>query len=176
MATDINPQEFAKAWRTVSEYLLQVILKIASTNPAAVAPLPPAPPAEGNDATSPSCQEVVRTPKASPEPKDTRYATCPIRQPDNTYVFKHLKDEKKENSIFKIIRYTDDSCEITVCDLCAEARQTLKDTRAETMPSAVGTIVGDITADSKIVNLRPGKGVLDGRLVRIIEPLEVEFK
>ncbi|MDE5956976.1 MAG: hypothetical protein K2G78_01555 [Muribaculaceae bacterium] len=176
MPTDINPQEFAKAWRTVSEYLLQAILNISTTDPAAGVPLPPATPAEGDDATQPSCQEVAQTPKASSEPKDTRYATCPIRQSDNTYVFKHLKDEKKENSIFKIIRYTDGSCEITVCDLCAEARQTLKDTRAETMPSAVGTIIGDITADSKIVNIRPGKGLFDGRLVRIIEPLEVEFK
>lgn len=63
-----------------------------------------------------------------------------------------------------------------MCDLQGEARQIFKDNQSDRMPSSVGTSTGEITADNKILNIKLGKGVMDGRSVKITEPLAVEFK
>lgn len=108
--------------------------------------------------------------------QDVRYAACPVKQVDGSYTFKNLKEERQQESTYKITRYVGGYCEFELCDLQGEARQIFKDNQSDRMPSSVGTSTGEITADNKILNIKLGKGVMDGRSVKITEPLAVEFK
>lgn len=110
------------------------------------------------------------------EIEDIRYASCPKRESDGSYSLKNLKEERQAESTFKVIRYADGTCEFELCDLQGESRQIFKDNQAERMPSAVGIAKGQISADNKIVNIKRGTGIVNGRSVKVIEPLEVEFK
>lgn len=171
MAIDIRSQEFANAWRTVSEALLAYIQNGEL----------------GTSVVSQSKSEeinhiVINESKAdtnSEEGKtiqDVRYAACPVKQVDGSYTFKNLKEERQQESTYKITRYVGGYCEFELCDLQGEARQIFKDNQSDRMPSSVGTSTGEITADNKILNVKLGKGVMDGRSVKITEPLAVEFK
>lgn len=181
MAIDIKSQEFANAWRLVSEALLQLIQnggQLSNLNNLGNQIVDVSAPLE--QLASPSqpntIQSSVVTNQETKTKIDDRYAARPVRQQDGSYILKNLKDERQPESTFKITRYSDGTCDIELCDLQGEARQIFKDTKSERMPSAVGTIIGDITADKRIVNTKPGKGIIDGRSVRITEPLEVEFQ
>jgi hypothetical protein len=172
MSISINSQEFAAAWRLVSETLLAhiqgggtiVLDSNSSDNTAGVV----------NNA--PQYVVPITHPTDNKQVNDIRYAACPVRQADGSYTLKNLKEERQSESTFKITRYTDGSCEFELCDLQGEARQIFKDNKADRLPSAVGTVSGEITSDNKIHNVKPGKGVVDGRSVKITEPLVVEFK
>lgn len=170
MSININSPEFAAAWRLVSEALLSHLQSGESINIKGITPVDlPA----GNVITEPI------NPKnhlGNKQVDDIRYAACPVRQADGSYTLKNLKEERQSESTFKITRYTDGTCEFELCDLQGEARQIFKDNQSDRMPSAVGTAMGEITSDNKIVNVKPGKGVVDGRSVKITEPLLVEFK
>lgn len=173
MAININSPEFTQAWRTVSEALLAHIQGGGKININDIA--------VGSDSINSIAGRNVE--EREPEPAfssseilDVRYAACPIRQVDGSYTFKNLKEERQPESTFKITRYKDGTCEFEMCDLQGEARQIFKDNQSERMPSAVGIVYGEIAADNKIVNVKLGKGLMDGRSVKIIEPLEVEFK
>lgn len=166
MSICINSPEFAAAWRLVSEALLSHLQSGGSINIVGVTP---AEPIEGGVIIEPIKPQ-------SKQVEDIRYAACPVRQADGSYTLKNLKEERQSESTFKITRFTDGSCEFELCDLQGEARQIFKDNQADRMPSAVGTAMGEITSDNKIVNVKPGKGVVDGRSVKITEPLVVEFK
>lgn len=181
MAIDINSQEFANAWRLVSEALLQFIQSGGQIsdlnklgNQIADVSAPMEQPTSASQANT--IQPSVATNQVTKSKIDDRYAARPVRQQDGSYILKNLKDERQPESTFKITRYSDGTCDIELCDLQGEARQIFKDTKSERMPAAVGTIIGDITADKRIVNTKPGKGIIDGRSVRITEPLEVEFQ
>lgn len=170
MSISINSPEFAAAWRLVSEALLSHLQSGESINIKGITPVDlPA----GNVITEPI---NPKNPLGNKQVEDIRYAACPVRQADGSYTLKNLKEERQSESTFKITRYTDGTCEFELCDLQGEARQIFKDNQSDRMPSAVGTAMGEITSDNKIVNVKPGKGVVDGRSVKITEPLVVEFK
>lgn len=181
MAIDINSPEFANAWRLVSEALLQFVqnggqianLGNLDSAVAGVSVSQTQPISLNQSDTSPA---ITVTNQGNKTKICDRYAACPARQQDGSYILKNLKDERQLESTFKITRYSDGTCDIELCDLQGEARQIFKDTKSERLPSAVGTIIGEITAEKRIVNTKPGKGIIDGRSVRIIEPLEVEFQ
>lgn len=164
MSKKINTPEFAQAWRFVSEALLEHFQQ------------------SGYDGETKIIEKIVDTIEPKPvQPKskvlkDVRYAACPIRQSDTTYMFKNLKMEKQPESTFKISRYEDDSCEFCLCDMDVETRQILRDNLTERLPSAVGSITGEITADNVAHTIKYGVGVADGRSVRILEPMLVEFR
>lgn len=175
MAVDIRSQEFATAWRVVSEALLAALQGgefklsdvVSVVDSVGVEPARPI--------------ESIRPQKVSEEPQrrtvnNIVYAVNPVKQQNGTYLFKNLKEEKQDNSIYKITRYTDGSCEFELCDLQGEIKQIFKDSLANVMPSSVGTYEGEITAESYIKTIISGKGVEDGRSVRITEPLKAEFK
>lgn len=171
MAVDIKSQEFANAWRIVSETLLSCLQSGELKTSVLM-----------ND-LSEQCSDMKSTVShfetVSNKENNVmyiRYVACPARQADGTYIFKNLKEERQDESTYKITRYENGSCEFELCDLQGEARQIFKDNQSYRMPSYVGTSTGEITADNKIVNIKPGKGIIDGRSVKITEPLVVEFK
>ena len=106
---------------------------------------------------------------------EVRYAACPIRQGEGLYIFKNLKEEMQEESTYKIYRYDDGTCEFELCELKGESRQIFKDNIDSRMPAAVGSAIGEITADGEIRTIKRGEGRADGRSVRIIAPMQVEF-
>lgn len=170
MSISINSPEFAAAWRLVSEALLSHLQSGGSINIVGVTTADP----KGGDIITEPIKP--QSPVVNKQVEDVRYAACPVRQADGSYTLKNLKEERQSESTFKITRFTDGSCEFELCDLQGEARQIFKDNQADRMPSAVGTVMGEITSDNKIVNVKSGKGVVDGRSVKITEPLVVEFK
>lgn len=181
MATDINSQEFANAWRLVSEALLQFVQNGGqfSNFGNQCSATADAPASLSQTSSSRQSQTNPQSPALNQESRtkaDDRYAACPVRQTDGSYILKNLKEECQPESTFKITRYTDGTCDIELCNLKGEARQIFKDSKSERMPSAVGTVIGEITAEKRIVNTKLGKGIIDGRSVRIIDPLEVEFQ
>ena len=97
-----------------------------------------------------------------------------MKQGDGSYIFKNMKDEQQTESTFKVTRYTDGSCEYELCELEGESRQIFKDNLSYRLPAAVGKFVGEITADNSITTVRKGKGIVDGRSVKITEPLEAK--
>lgn len=179
MIVSINSPQFADAWRTVSESLL-AYLQSGGLNNVPTGPIV-------NNSSQPASSETRHSkPSATQQPvvetrnvktiSDERYATCPVRQADGSYIFKNLKAEKQDESTYKIIRYTDGTCEYELCNLTGEARQIFKDNKEARMPSAVGVLIGEIGEDNPICNQQKGKGIAEGRSVRIVEPLTVEFK
>lgn len=181
MAIDIKSQEFANAWRLVSEALLQFVQNGGKTadpgNPDGADAGASASLTQSTSQTQlHASQPSIVTNQESKTKTGDRYAAVPSRQQDGSYILKNLKDERQPESTFKITRYSDGTCDIELCDLQGEARQIFKDNRSDRMPSAVGIIKGEITADNRIVNTKPGKGIIVGRSVRITEPLEVEFQ
>ncbi|MCD8289984.1 MAG: hypothetical protein LUC91_00600 [Prevotella sp.] len=170
MTIDTKSPEFVNAWRLVSEALLEHIQQCGPMN------------SESIINSVPVMKTAVENPISSSRPEkniqesDIRYAACAIRQTDGSYKFKNLKEEEQEESTYKITRYADGSCEFELCNLQGEARQVFKDNRAYRMPEAVGKSTGEITADNSIVTIRRGRGEVDGRSVKILEPLIVEFK
>lgn len=177
MAYKINSPEFAQAWRIVSECLLEFFQQggagsVTSSQSFDSATDSPLSPSQDNASTEQAIKpEPVRT------LKETRYAAVPIRLSDNNYMFKNLKDEvQPQASTYIIEMYSDGSCEFELCALDAEARQIFKDNQSERMPITVGSSSGELTSDCQIITIKKGKGVVDGRSVRILEPLEVEFR
>lgn len=171
MAVDIKSQEFANAWRIVSETLLSYLQNGEIQSTVLMNKL-----SEQHTEVKSVASHLETVPNKTNNVVDVRYAACPVRQADGTYNFKHLKEERQQESTYKITRYEDGSCEFELCDLQGEARQIFKDNQSDRMPSYVGISTGEITADNKIVNIKPGKGIIDGRSVKITEPLSVEFK
>ncbi len=171
MVVNIKSQEFANAWRTVSETLL-FYLQSGELKPTVLM--------NNISDQQTNIDSIVLqsdiTPNKGNDIIDVRFAACPVRQADGTYTFKNLKEERQAESTYKITRYKDGSCEFELCDLQGEARQIFKDNQSDRMPSSVGTSTGEITADNQIVNIKPGRGTVDGRSVKITEPLAVEFK
>lgn len=184
MAIRIDSPEFATAWRTVSEALLAYIqqgnLSHNGTDEpeggSGVHPTGNTGGNEGGGGTLP-LPPLPTPPVKSRQIIATMYVVCPIPRSDGSYGFKNLKQEKQDESTYKIIKYSDGTCEFELCNLVGEARQIFKDNREKRMPSAVGIIVnGEITADNSIVCVKRGKGIVEGKQVRVTEPLEVEFK
>lgn len=171
MAVDIRSQEFADAWKVVSEALLAALQggEFKLSDVVSVV---------GGDGDEPAkpISEIVSEGPQRRTVNNIVYAVNPVKQQNGTYLFKNLKEEKQDNSIYKITRYTDGSCEFELCDLQGEIKQFFKDSLANVMPSSVGTYEGEITAESYIKTIISGKGVEDGRSVRITEPLKAEFK
>lgn len=173
MIYDIKSPEFAQAWRTVSESLLHFLQNGAAASigaPLSVQVSAPTP------APTPT---PIPVPPADRSVAETCFASVPIGNPATGYLFKSLglKSEQQPNSVYKVVKYTDGSCEFSMCEsLDAEARQALKDSFSATMPLAVGSVTGELTATCAIVNVQPGQGKIDGRSVRILAPMKVEFQ
>lgn len=170
MAIDTNSQEFANAWRLVSESLLQFVQSgslisnsdnsggaVVDESTSIVSPLPIV------------ANQEVKTKIA------TRYASFPIRQQDGSYILKNLKDEKQTASIFEITIYSDETCDIKVWEKLEEETFHFLTSRVES-PGGVLKIEGNIKKEQcSIRTIEPGKGIKDGRSVRVIEPPKVEF-
>lgn len=181
MAIDTRSPEFVAAYQMVAQAFLEFLQGggtfpgVEIKNTLSENPVPPTWP--GAAATELKSQPNSNSGIGAKVQEDVRYAACPKREADGSYSLKNLKEEKQAESTFKVTRYTDGSCEFELCDLQGESRQIFKDNQADRMPSAVGIVVeGQITADNKIVNVKPGKGIVNGRSVKILEPLEVAFK
>lgn len=172
MVYSIQSPEFAQAYRIVTESILSALQSGKLIIPQAectnnVSPMS----AEGADV-------VLPNPPSSPSLNRTaevRYAACPIRQGEGLYIFKNLKEEMQNESTYKIYRYEDGTCEFELCDLKGESRQIFKDNIDSRMPAAVGSATGEITADGNIRTIKRGEGRTDGRSVKIITPMQVEF-
>lgn len=175
MAYPINSEEFAQAWRIVSESLLATLQNIGSNG------------MERSKATI--CNDIGITQDDNPKKatsveesanriiEDVVYANCPISDGDGGYVFKNLKEEKSEQSTFKITRFSDGTAEFSIIEeLSNEALQNLKDNIGNRLPALVGTSEGTISEGCRIVNEIKGRGRKEGRSVKITEPLRVIFK
>lgn len=172
MVYPIQSPEFAQAFRIVTESILSALQSGKLILPQADC--------TNNVSTmaAESADIVLPNPSSSPSLNRTaevRYAACPIRQGEGLYIFKNLKEEKQNESTYKIYRYEDGTCEFELCDLEGESRQIFKDNIDSRMPAAVGSATGEITADGKIRTKRRGEGRADGRSVRITTPMQVEF-
>lgn len=171
MAVNINSPEFANAWRIVSEAILASLQNGGSIE---------IPPIHINETENHQQKDTKEAPIISEEKakevSEIRYANCPIKQLDGSYLLKNLKDEPQTESTYKLTIYTDGTCIFELCNLKGEARQIFKDNQSDRMPSGVGKSIGELTADGSITTIKAGKGIRNGRSVRITEPLEVEFK
>lgn len=179
MVVPINSPQFADAWRTVSESLLAYLQNGGLNSVSTTSFMNNGVQLTSSEMQQPASSEIrqpIADIKQSKAISDERYATCPIRQADGSYIFKNLKAEKQDESTYKIIRYTDGTCEYELCNLTGEARQIFKDNKETRMPSAVGILIGEIGKDNPICNQQNGKGIAEGRSVKILEPLTVEFK
>ncbi len=172
MAVNVNSPEFANAWRLVSEALLEYIQSGGGTQAAMPSVLKECN-LKNREPVQDDTTAAVRVDKTIQE---VRFAICPIRQDDGSYIFKNLKDSMQEESTYKITRYADGSCEFELCDLQGEQRQLFKDNQTYRMPKEVGSSVGEITRDNVIVTTKKGQGKMEGHSVLIIKPLIVEFK
>lgn len=175
MAYSINSEEFAKAWRIVSESLLATLQSLDSSS----IHMSSEPQRTDIAYDRPNHFEDVNTTKEVPAKteKDTVFANCPISDGEGGFLFKNLKAEESDQSTFKIIRYTDDTAEFEIReDLSTEARQNLKDNLSNRLPSQVGSAEGLITEACKIINEVKGQGLREGRSIRIVSPLKVVFK
>lgn len=172
MVYPIQSPEFAQAYRIVTESILSALQSgKLIMSPADVT---------NHVATKDAGTTDIILPKSSTAPADNRtgevrYAACPIRQGEGMYIFKNLKEEMQNESTYKIYRYEDGTCEFELCDLKGESRQIFKDNIDSRMPAAVGSATGEITADGSIRTIKRGEGRIDGRSVRIISPMQVEF-
>lgn len=172
MVYSIQSPEFAQAFRTVTESILAALQsgKLAISS------------ADGVNNEDAVAMETTHTvlPKSSSAPTvnrvgEIRYAACPIRQGEGLYIFKNLKEEMQDESTYKIYRYDNGACEFELCELKGESRQIFKDNIDSRMPAAVGSAIGEITAEGKIRIIKRGEGRADGRSVRITAPMQVEF-
>ena len=171
MAYDIKSKEFAEAWRIVSETLLSTLQQGSITQGISdiVTKTVDAPP---------FTEETPNTDSATlPNhgKSETLYAASPIGNGNGGFMFKSLKDEKQDNSIFEVTRFEDGYCEFTLCDLTYEARQILFDQKNSLLPPQVGALEGDIKVDNSFQTLVKGVGERNGRSVRIINPMKVKF-
>ena len=171
MAYDIKSKEFAEAWRIVSETLLSTLRHGTIT--------------QGISDISTKIVEATLFSEETPNTvsatslhhgkSETLYAASPIGTGDGGFMFKSLKDEKQENSIFEVTRFEDGYCEFTLCDLTSEARQILFDQKNSLLPPQVGALEGDIKVDNSFQTLVKGVCERNGRSVRIINPMKVKF-
>lgn len=171
----VKSPEFARAWRIVSEALLGLIqngglddLIGAIKKPDIIEPEEYSPIQE----TEPIFESPIEERK---KVRDVRYAVCPLKRREGGYILKNLKETKQDESTFKITRYMDDTCDIEICELTPEDLQILKDNIKDRLPDEVGIVSGEITKDKRVRNIKPGKGLIVGKSIKIIEPLEAEF-
>ena len=175
MAYPLNSEEFAHAWRIVSESLLAALQTsdISSILPSGKEGF------QTTDTIKPKEEIVTMQKEQIPlrTIESTVYANCPISDGKGGYLFKNLKEEKSEQSTFKVVRYTDDTVEFSIVeDLSTEARQQLKDNLSNRLPTPVGSVEGVIKEGCKIINEMKGNGIKEGLRVRIVSPLKVIFK
>lgn len=177
MKIDVNSPDFEKAWRMVSEALLQLIQSTGTTPPVFHTQASSTDLRQSADQPNPTATAPA-SPAADHTKSETKYAVTPIRQPDGSYIFKKPKVECQTDSTFKLTIYTDDTCKIEIRDSNdKDYRQGLKDSLRERLPAAVGTFTGSISPDGPIRTIKPGKGeVVNKFIIRIVEPLEAEFK
>jgi hypothetical protein len=171
MVYSLQSPEFAQAFRTVTESILSALQRGRLTIPLDVTNKVIDTVAETADVALPK----TSSPTSESRLVDVRYAACPIRQGEGVYIFKNLKEEMQDESTYKIYRYDNGACEFELCELKGESRQIFKDNLDSRMPTAVGSATGEITADGKIHTIKRGEGRADGRSVRIIAPMQVEF-
>lgn len=184
----LNSPEFAQAWRTVSESLLHHLqqggtmptLDIPQTQRPETITITDTPPAYTPPAYTPPAHTTpppTATATATATVKLTGYTTRPIPQGDGTYLFKNIREDRNEGSLYKITIYTNSTARFELCtDLSPDDRQILIDNSPEYIPTAVGTTTGTLKADSQIINTNPGTGATSGRSVRITSPMTVEFR
>ncbi len=177
----VNSPEFAKMWRIMSECLLEMVQGLAATMYSDVSsprPQTEAPSATDTDtyASPAAAQRMETSTTPAREGVETRYAINPLPDGNGNFLFKGLRDEKSPEAIFRIVRFSDDTYEFSLCeDISLDARQNLK-TNPNWLSKMVAQVEGEITSDCRIINIAPGKGEKSGRSVKITAPLKAQFK
>lgn len=174
---NVNSPKFEQSWNEVSRALLRLVqvafgdddsaahnivdfVISAATNvqPGVVRP------------TESAVQPAVRRTKVS-----ELYTNSPVSIGDGVFIFKRLHDDP-EGRFYKVITYDDDSCEFELLtSIDGEYLQDLVANQTTLLAPAVACVTGSITENAKINVTKPGKAVADGRIVRITEPMEVNF-
>lgn len=173
---NVNSPEFVQLWNEASQAVLRlvqvaygesggahnivasVISTATTTQPAIV------------QAAESAAKPAVRRVKVS-----ELYTNSPIPKGDGTFIFKRLQDDP-EGRFYKVITYDDDSCEFELLtNIDGEHLQDLAANQATILAPVVACVTGTITENVKINITKRGKAVVDGRMIRIIEPMEVIF-
>ena len=90
MAVDIKSQEFANAWRIVSETLLSYLQNGEIQPTVLMNKL-----SEQQTGVKSVASHMETVPNKTNNVVDVRYAACPVRQADGTYNFKNLNVSRK---------------------------------------------------------------------------------
>lgn len=183
MAYDVKSEEFANAWRIVSETLLAMIqqgqgfptISIGGGNSPQ-----PTPTAVSNPAPTP-VSNPISNPISTPEPrtlKNTQYANAPSFE-DGAYFFKRLASERDDH-FYRIFEYSDNSFEFELCKEVAgdkELLQNLRDTQKHTLPAGVCVVQSDKGIDSDFTQIEVverGRAVRSGRSVKVQSPCKIK--
>lgn len=177
---NVNTPEFVQAWNEASQALLRLVQvaysegdnvgaqKIVSSIMSTTTL--PVDDTIVQSAVVSVAQSVVHRAKVS-----ELYTNSPISMGDGSYIFKRLQDDP-EGRFYKITTYDDGNCEFELLtNIDDDHLQDLVANKSTILASAVARVKGDIKEKVKISITKPGKAVSEGRIVRIIEPMEVTF-
>ncbi|MDE5877011.1 MAG: hypothetical protein K2H47_05895 [Muribaculaceae bacterium] len=174
----IDSEEFANAWRIVSEALLQHIQR------GGVFPFPPGQPSSKQTIagqTGEQTKELVDILPSEPPKKSERkivgnyYAVDPLTNSNREYIFKRrgLKEDQDSNHLYHVICFDDNTFEFELIPtLEKEGRENFKNS---TKREEFILVNGQITPDCPIKIIHKGKGIFDGRFYKITEPVEVDL-
>lgn len=170
-----NNPEFIKAWNNFSAatlHLLQVACGDNNVNSVINTVV------DSLSNTSLGENTIVESVKQSLVTKKVtcvQYAGSPYEF-DGGYVFKRLKDESA-GRFYEVTTYSDDSCAFKlICNIDQESLQNLKDCQSQLLPAGVANTSGEITSNSIIVIKKEGVAVVEGKVIKVIEPMEVSFE
>lgn len=175
---NVNSPEFVAAWNRVSEALLHLVQVICADSSTCTSCTNTA--NEMQTATQPAVASSV--PLVSPiQPQSSvskrkvseLYAGSPAKLDENTYQFRRLQDDS-EGRFFKVTTYDDKTCEFVLLNI-SDKLQELVDNQGIILAPAVAKVTGTITENAQINVTKPGKGIVEGRTVRITDPMEVSF-
>lgn len=176
---NVNTPEFVQAWNEASQALLRLVQVAYSQGDNVVAQRKVS---SIMSTTTMVDDTIVQPPVASaaqPVIHRTKvselYTNSPISIGDGSYIFKRLQDDP-EGRFYKITTYDDGNCEFELLtNIDDDHLQDLVANKSTILASAVSRVKGEIKEKVKISITKPGKAVSEGRIVRIIEPMEVTF-
>lgn len=174
----IDSEEFANAWRIVSEALLQHIQRGGLfTFPSSQSS--PKPTVEEMGSEGESKEDIVLQSITPTPPKRKSvgeyYAVNPLVKSNGENIFKRhgLKEDQDSHHLYHITCFNDDTFEFELIPtLEREGRENFKNS---TKREEFILVNGQITPDCPIKIIRKGKGIFDGRFYKITEPVEVDL-
>ena len=171
---NVNSPEFVQLWNEASQAVLRLV-QVAygeGTHNIVASVMPTATTAQHTVVQPAESAAYSAVPRAK---VSELYTNSPIPMGDGTFIFKRLQDDP-EGRFYKVITYDDDSCEFELLtNINGEHLQNLAVNQATILAPAVACVTGAITENVKIKVTKPGRAVADGRMIRIIEPMEVSF-